>query len=70
MEIIFEGFWNFVGFSLLFTFFLTFLYEMYDRTLDCITVLKKGYPPEHCDSAGNTRRREDNYNENEYPDLR
>jgi len=52
INIIFSSFMTFLGFLILFSAIFTVIYAFYNRTLRFFTILKHGYPPEHCNVDG------------------
>lgn len=52
LEIIFRSFWTFIGFAILFSMLLSFLFLLWNRFWRHWNIRKHGYPPPHCDADG------------------
>lgn len=47
-----SGFWIFLGCVIIIGIPLNFIYKIYARTLRHYSLIKNGYPPQHCDADG------------------
>ena len=52
LQFIFSNFWIWLGFVIILSIPLTFIFRVYNRTLRHRNIMKNGYPPEHCDADG------------------
>jgi hypothetical protein len=48
IKFILSDFWIFIGFLIIFSAIGKFIYMLYHRMLKHISIMKHGYPPEHC----------------------
>ena len=53
-----DGFWHFVGVLMLLGGIGRWVYSLYTRLLRHFSIMKHGYPPEHCDGDGEFKRSE------------
>ena len=47
IKFIFSDFWIWLGFTIIFTTIINFIYKVYSRTLKHRSIMKNGYPPEY-----------------------
>lgn len=52
IDLMFSGFWPFIGMSMLLTGCANFILLLYNRTWRHFNIRKHGWPPVHCDSDG------------------
>jgi len=52
LKYVFGNFWMWLGFVIIFGMILNFFFKVYNRALRHRTLMKYGYPPEHCDADG------------------
>jgi hypothetical protein len=53
LDLMFSGFWSFLGGLIIIESVLKVAYLIYDRTLTYLTVRKRGYPPEYMRDKNN-----------------
>jgi len=51
-KFIFQDFFMWLGFVIIFGMILKFIFKLYNRALRQRTILRHGYPPSHCDADG------------------
>lgn len=59
LELVFSGFWAFLGFIVIFTVILQWIYKMVTAPMRAKIIEQHGYPPEHCDSLGLLKSKSD-----------
>lgn len=52
IEFVFQSFWHFTGFAILFGMCLRVAFLFWNRALRHLNMRKNGYPPAHCDADG------------------
>jgi len=52
LKYVFGGFWMWLGFVIVVGMILNFIFRLYNRALRHRSLMKHGYPPEHCDADG------------------
>jgi hypothetical protein len=52
IKLILSDFWYFIAFLIIFGMIITFIYKIFNRILRHYSLMKHGYPPEHCDADG------------------
>ena len=53
IKFIFSNFWIWLGFIIIFGGVSSFIFRVYSRALRHRSIMKHGYPPDHCDADGN-----------------
>ena len=56
LEIMFSGFWAFMGCFLLAAFLVQSFLNFWTRLWRFIIMIKYGYPPDHCDADGDFKK--------------
>lgn len=56
IELIFSGFWHFIGASILIGMAFQFLLIIWNRFWRHLNIRKHGYPPPHCDADGDFKK--------------
>jgi hypothetical protein len=59
VKFIFSNFWIWLGFVIILSEIGTFIFRVYNRALRHRSIMKHGYPPEHCDADGDFPEVED-----------
>ena len=55
----FQGFWYFLGVTILLGMVLNFILSMYNRTFRHFNIRKHSYPPAHCDADGDFKQQKE-----------
>lgn len=56
IKFMFSGFWVFVGFMIILSAILKFMFLMWNRFVRHLNIRKHGWPPEYCDADGDFRK--------------
>ena len=52
LKYVFGSFWMWLGFVIIVGMVLNFIFRSFNRTLRHRSIMKHGYPPEHCNADG------------------
>mgnify|MGYP003612988700 CR=1 FL=1 len=59
LKFTFQGFWYFLGVTILLGMVLNFILSMYNRTFRHFNIRKHSYPPAHCDADGDFKQQKE-----------